>query len=486
MNSSKRMGQTVAQGQNWYRVCFLSQHLPACSRTCASAIKRTHLPSSRFCKLIDVGIRLDRDCIAQAIIVRLAMLIQHLPSPLAPLRSCMMSQMVLVRTCANTTFRHVVPDDQLAAIKGHLAAKAKAKASAKAGDSFAMQDGGSQPTTGKESTLPAHAKARASPLLKMPAYVAQCALLGYMTMQGTVAYMRRMAALARQHRQHQQRAQRGAERQQDGGAILEEGSNRSVDGHDETRSTMTAQTTTDDASRAVGVATDPATEIGPKPPPPSAVGHGSAHEIEAEIASVMDMVRFDTVAQRLRELSDVYGVILDSLDAMHGSSPERDRDGVDEQASVASLRATAPAPEDSDGTGQRERQHAPAERQGQARLGNHFNSSAHNQAIPSHHTVDPARGPMMTGGSDPNIGVAGSGLSYPHTYANGGTNGGVSVYQSQNQHFAPLQLHYPQTYQQNPLAFDPGLTMGGLFDADLFGWDLFNLGADWNVPFPGN
>jgi hypothetical protein len=94
---------------------------------------------------------------------------------------------------------------------------------------------------------------------------------------------------------------------------------------------------------------------------------------------------------------------------------------------------------------------------------------------------------MMPGGSDPNIGVAGSGLSYGNTYGNtygnGATNGGMSAYQ--NQHIAPLQLHHPQTYQQNPLAFDPGLTMGGLFDADLFGWDLFNLGTDWGAPLPG-
>ena len=396
----------------------------------------------------------------------------------------MMSQMALVRMCAITTFRHVVPDDQLAAIKGHIAAKAKAKASAKAGDSFAMQNGGSQPTTGKENTLPEKAKARASPLLKMPAYVAQCALLGYMTMQGTVAYMRRMATLARQHRQQQQRAQRGAERQQDGGAILDNESNREVDEHDGAGNTRTDQTMTTDASRAIDVATDAATEIGPKPPPPSAVGHGSAHEIEAEIASVMDMVRFDTVAQRLRELSDVYGVILDSLDAMHGQSPERDRDGVDQEAGVGNPRATAPAHGNPEVGENQQGQDAPGEPPGHARSGHRFDSSANYQAIPSHHTVDPARGPMMAG-SDSNIGVAGSGLSYPHTYANGGINGVVSAYQNQNQHFAPLHLHHHQTYQQNPLAFDPGLTMGGLFDADLFGWDLFNLGTDWGAPLPG-
>ena len=331
------------------------------------------------------------------------MLIQHLPSPLASLRSLLMPLMANVRLCAETMFRHVVPDDHL-----HVIKQAQFVGKPPAANVQCVE---SASAAASKAKLSKDTLAHASPLNKVPAYVAQCTLMGYMTMQGTVVYMRNMAMLARQrHAEAQARAQQQRHPPLSHPHELDEsGSLREAESDKDGK---------DGKEGAYG---------------PSSNGAATVAEIESELANITDMTRFEVVAERLRAASGVYGVILDSLEVMHATPQAAAHGEKDKEGGIKAKEGEGSAAE----SGVEGSRSAPAASDQEGRVG-----------------------------------------GYDFTPS-------TSAYQ--NNYTYSSNPFIPQHIQQ-PL-LDP--TMGGLFNTDLFGWDIWNMGAgtggdgEWNVPYFG-
>jgi hypothetical protein len=248
----------------------------------------------------------------------------------------------------------------------------------------------------------------------------------------------------------------------------------------------------------------------------SDITNASSTEIEAELAKLMDMTRFDEVALRLRQANGVYGVILNSLNVMHGvaeesvsdaaiqtsEKPREQRQGLWDSEETERKGAIGNAAGDSGGThgshGQGATAAAPSRLVGtggglQATLpGNGPGTATQRQEFPPgqasagvHLQPSTAQYPAYT---DTGLGTT-SIASEPFTN---------QLSQQHYQQYAHPHQHQHQPYQPQlqmqvqpvqpllqPFGFDPNLTMGGLFDTDLSGWDLLNMGSEWEVPFFG-
>lgn len=121
----------------------------------------------------------SRVCLMQSLVIRTAIMIQQIPTPLAPLRNLLLPYMGHIRSCAIATFDLVVPDSH--------------PDPAGSGVGIGISSDSYYPSTSTTAVpVPVPPAPMSLTRLTCPAHVSQAALMACMTVQGTVAHLRAM------------------------------------------------------------------------------------------------------------------------------------------------------------------------------------------------------------------------------------------------------------------------------------------------------